>query len=317
MPDALKGGVIAIGNFDGVHRGHRGVLDAALEVAKRNNVPACVLTFEPHPRTWFRPEHPVFRLTPSAMKAELLESLGFDAMIEQRFDGDFAGNSAIAFIEEFLGRDLAASHVITGYDFHFGKKRQGTPEMLAKEGKAAGFDVTLIEAISDENREVISSSRIRAALGEGDIALANGLLGYGFRLRGTVIEGKKLGRELGFPTANILLPAETTLAYGIYAVRVIRKNGDRHDGVASYGRRPTFENGEALFETFLFDFSGDLYGEELTVYLHSKLRDEVKFENADDLIEQMKIDDNEARQFLQGLPENAGLWPQYAQALDG
>lgn len=302
MPQALKGGVIAIGNFDGVHRGHRGVLDAALEIANSNKIPACVLTFEPHPRTWFRPEHPVFRLTPSAMKAQLLEDMGFDAMIEQQFNADFAGNSAADFISNILGRDLGASHVITGYDFHFGKARQGTPEFLKTEGRDAGFGVTLIEPVSDENSEIISSSRIRTALGEGDIALANGLLGYVFRVSGTIIKGKQLGRTLGFPTANLSLPSETTLSHGIYAVRVIRSDGSRHDGVASYGRRPTFDNGEALLETFLFDFSEDIYGEEITVFLHSKLRDEIKFDSADDLVTQMKMDADEARQLLINLP---------------
>ena len=304
MPEALKGGVIAIGNFDGVHRGHRGVLDAALKIANENKVSASVLTFEPHPRTWFRPENPVFRLTPSPMKAELLADLGFDAMIEQNFNADFAANSATMFIESVLGQDLGASHVITGYDFHFGKARQGTPDFLKAQGETAGFGVTLIEAVSDENDEVISSSRIRSALGDGNIGLANELLGYVFHIRGTVIKGKQLGRTLGFPTANLSLPSQTTLSHGIYAVHVIRANGDRHDGVASYGRRPTFENGEALFETFFFDFSEDLYGEELTVFLHEKLRDEVKFESADDLVVQMKKDAEETRHILMNLPGN-------------
>jgi len=317
IPADLKGGVVAIGNFDGVHRGHRAVLDTAMAISISEKIPALVLTFEPHPRTWFSPENPVFRLTPSAMKSEILGKLGFAAMIEQRFDGEFASRKASEFIDQVLLADMVTKHVVTGYDFHFGKARQGTPDFLKTAGDNKGFGVTLVEAMSDENGDVISSSRIRSALAEGDIALANALFGYVFRVGGVVIKGRQKGRLLGFPTANLLLSGETKLAHGIYAVRLMRKNGNIHDGVASYGRRPTFDNGEALLETFIFDFSDDIYGEPVTVFLHSRLRDEVKFNSVDALVDQMNLDADEARALLSAIAPDQGVWPQYSGTENG
>ena len=309
FPSDLKGGVVAIGNFDGVHRGHRSVLDAALDGAAKRRVPSLVLTFEPHPRTWFRPQQPVFRLTPPGLKCGLLERLGFDCVVAQPFDGDFSSKTAEAFVLEILVGDLGVSQVIVGYDFHFGQRRTGTPDYLQAMGERHGFGVDLIEPVRSEDGAVISSSRIRQALGEGDISLANGLLGYVYRVQGTVIQGKQLGRTLGFPTANLALPEEANLAHGIYAVRVQLDNGQRYDGVASYGRRPTFDNGPTLLESFLFDFEGDLYGRELSVYLHAWLREEQKFSDADALVEQMQKDAAEAKAFLASLPAGAGVDP--------
>ncbi|OHV75843.1 bifunctional riboflavin kinase/FAD synthetase [Rhizobium sp. LCM 4573] len=302
LPEALKGGVVAIGNFDGVHRGHRSVLERALALAEERGVPALVLTFEPHPRTVFRPDTPVFRLTPAPMKARLLEAMGFRSVIEYPFDREFSTRSAEEFVETILVDWLGASGVVTGFDFHFGKDRKGGPAFLMAAGRRRGFAVTLVDAFRDENAEVISSSRIRALICEGDVAGAAGLLGYRYTVEAEVIGGEKLGRQLGFPTANMRLPPETELKAGIYAVRFRRPDGSLHDGVASYGRRPTVtENGAPLLETFLFDFSGDLYGEVCSVSFFGHLRDELKFDGLDALVEQIRRDEEEARALLSGV----------------
>nr|CAD6614515.1 bifunctional riboflavin kinase/FAD synthetase [Rhizobium sp. Khangiran2] len=302
LPPGLKGGVVAIGNFDGVHRGHRSVLEKALSLAQERGVPALVLTFEPHPRTVFQPDRPVYRLTPAPLKARLLEAMGFRCVIEYPFDREFSQRSAEEFVQTVLVDWLQASAVVTGFDFHFGKGREGGPAYLMAAGKQRGFGVSLVDAFRDENAEVISSSRIRALLAEGDVAAAAGLLGYRFTVEGEVVGGEKLGRTLGYPTANMMLPPEMELKPGIYAVRFRNADGILHDGVASYGRRPTVtENGAPLLETYLFDFTGDLYGQTCSVSFFGHLRDEVKFDGLEPLVEQMKRDEEEARALLSGV----------------
>ncbi|RWB26360.1 MULTISPECIES: bifunctional riboflavin kinase/FAD synthetase [unclassified Mesorhizobium] len=302
LPAHLRGGVVAIGNFDGVHRGHQAVLERALAEARRRGVPALVLTFEPHPRKVFRPEIPLFVLTPPPMKARLLSYLGFAALVEQPFTRDFAALSAEAFVTDVLDRNLGISHAVTGFDFHFGKDRQGGPAYLMAAGERHGFGVTLVDAFRDEGAEVVSSSRIRALLCEGAVAAAASLLGYRFTVESEVIGGQQLGRTLGFPTANMRLSPEATLKEGIYAVRFRRADGTLHDGVASFGRRPTVDdNGAPLLETFVFDFSGDLYGEICAVSFFGFLRAEVKFDGLDALVAQMKRDEVEARALLAGV----------------
>ena len=189
LPPHLRGGVVAIGNFDGVHRGHQAVLGRALEEAARRGAPALVLTFEPHPRKVFRPDQPLFVLTPSPMKARLLSLLGFDAMVEQAFTLAFAAQSAEAFVTDILERCLGVSHVVTGFDFHFGKDRQGGPAYLMEAGERHGFGVTLVDAFRDESADVVSSSRIRALLEDGDAAQAAGLLGYRFTVEAEIVGG--------------------------------------------------------------------------------------------------------------------------------
>ncbi|WP_439616533.1 bifunctional riboflavin kinase/FAD synthetase [Shinella sp.] len=302
LPEHLRGGVIAIGNFDGVHRGHQAVLQRALDLASDRGIPALVLTFEPHPRTVFRPERPVFRLTPAPLKARILEGMGFSAVIEYPFDRGFSEMSAHDFIRSVLIEWLHASEVVTGFDFHFGKGREGGPAFLMTAGQDNGFGVTLVDAFRDENASVISSSFTRALLGEGAVVEAAGQLGYHYTVEAEVIDGKKLGRTLGYPTANMQLPPEVELRNGIYAVRFRRPDGSLHDGVASYGRRPTVtSNGVPLLETFLFDFSGDLYGEVSAVSFFGHLRDELKFDGLDPLVIQMKRDEEEARALLSGV----------------
>lgn len=302
LSDNLRGGVIAIGNFDGVHRGHRAVLDRALELAEARGVPALVLTFEPHPRSVFRPDTPVFRLTPAPLKARILEAIGFRSVIEYPFDREFSQRSAEEFVQSILVDWLGASAVVTGFDFHFGKGREGGPAFLMAAGKRHDFDVTLVDAFRDEGADVVSSSRIRSLLCEGDVAGAAGLLGYRFTVESEVIDGKKLGRTLGYPTANMALAPETELKAGIYAVRFRRPDGSIRDGVASFGYRPTVtENGAALLETFVFDFSGDLYGEICSVSFFGHLRDELKFDGLEPLVAQIRRDEEEARAMLSGV----------------
>lgn len=302
LPVNLRGGVIAIGNFDGVHRGHQSVLERALEIAKSRGIPALVLTFEPHPRTVFRPGHPVFRLTPAPLKARILEALGFNAVIEYPFDHAFSQRSAHDFIQSILMDWLGASEVVTGFDFHFGHGREGGPAFLMNAGARYGFGVTLMDAFRDENADVVSSSRIRQMLAEGDVVGAAGLLGYRYTVEAEVIGGEKLGRSLGFPTANMQLPPETELKPGIYAVRFRTANGKIYDGVASYGRRPTVtENGGTLLETYIFDFSGNLYGQICSVAFFGFLRLELKFDGLEPLVAQIRQDEAEARALLSGV----------------
>ncbi|WP_311029818.1 bifunctional riboflavin kinase/FAD synthetase [Mesorhizobium koreense] len=299
LPAGLRGGVVAIGNFDGVHRGHQAVLGRALAEAKATERAAVALTFEPHPRSVIRPDIPLFRLTPAPMKASILDRLGFDAVVEMPFTRAFAEQSAEEFVTRILDGGLGVSHVVTGVDFHFGKDRQGGPAYLMEAGERHGFGVTLVDAFRDEGAEIVSSSRIRALLTDGDVAEAAGLLGYRFTVEATVSKGRQLGRTLGYPTANMALPADTDLAHGIYAVKFRRADGTLHDGVASFGRRPTVEeDGAALLETFLFDFTGDLYGETCRVSFFSFLRGEEKFDGLDPLVAQMHRDEEEARAVL-------------------
>ncbi|MCU0832556.1 MAG: bifunctional riboflavin kinase/FAD synthetase [Rhizobiaceae bacterium] len=299
LPTALKGGVVAIGNFDGIHKGHAAVLDKALSLARAAGVPALVLTFEPHPRSVFNPAMPVFRLTPAALKADILRRLGFDAVVEHPFDRAFASHSAEDFVSAVLKDGFALREAVTGFDFHFGKGREGGPAFLMEAGRRHGFVVTLVDALRDATSEPVSSSRIRQALSDGDVEAAADLLNHRFRLQAEVSHGRQLGRTLGYPTANMALPPETALAHGIYAVRFRRADGSLHDGVASFGRRPTVEDhGAPLLETFLFEFAGDLYGETAIVTLFKRLRGEEKFDGLDALVAQMNRDSDRAKAVL-------------------
>lgn len=302
LPDNLRGGVIAIGNFDGVHRGHQTVLTRALELSQSRGVPALVLTFEPHPRSVFNPDKPVFRLTPAPLRASLLEAMGFHSVIEYPFDREFSGRSAEDFVRSILVEWLGATEVVTGFDFHFGKGREGGPAFLMEAGQRNGFGVTLVDAFRDEGAEVVSSSRIRRLLSEGNVAEAAGLLGYRFTVEAEVIKGQQLGRTLGYPTANMALAPEVELKPGIYAVRLRRTDGRLYDGVASFGYRPTVtENGAALLETYVFDFEGNLYGENCRVSFFGHLRDELNFAGLEPLVAQIRKDEEEARALLSGV----------------
>ncbi len=308
LDDALRNAVVAIGNFDGVHRGHQAVLERATDEAARRGVPALVLTFEPHPRKVFRPDMPLFVLTPPPMKARLLGEIGFAGLVEQPFTRAFAALPPEDFVEGILEQRLGISHAVTGFDFHFGKNRQGGPAFLMAAGERHGFGVTLVDAFRDEGAEIVSSSRIRELLSQGDVAQAAGLLGYRFTVEADVRGGQKLGRTLGFPTANMKLPEETDLQHGIYAVRFRCADGTLHDGVASFGRRPTVDaDGAPLLETFLFDFSKDLYGQTCQVSFFGLLRGEEKFDGLEALVLQMRRDEVEARALLSDVRPLSGL----------
>lgn len=300
FPESYKNAVVAIGNFDGIHRGHQVVLQRALDVARQTQRPAIVYTFEPHPKTFFRPQSPVDRLTPAPEKAKILRLLGFNGVVEQKFDADFAKLGAEEFVRHILCEKFQASAIVTGSDFHFGSKRSGTPEYLEDCGKRFGFTVIKVPPFCDENGGIISSSRIRKLLTEGKVEESADLLGYHYTVCSKVIHGAKLGRTLGFPTANMALPVETGLAFGIYAVRFRRNDGTLYDGVASFGKRPTVEgDGVPLLETFLFSFDGDLYDEAASVSFYSYLRGEKKFDGLQPLIEQMKKDKESAQTALE------------------
>ncbi|MEO1701042.1 MAG: bifunctional riboflavin kinase/FAD synthetase [Pseudomonadota bacterium] len=297
LPDALAGGVVAIGNFDGVHLGHQAVLAQAIKADSQG--PRIALTFEPHPRQFFRPDVLLPRITPAEQKAFLLAAVGFDAVVEQPFTREFSTLTAEEFVSEILVKGFQAGRVVTGFDFHFGAQRTGGPAFLLDAGKRHDFKVKLVDAFRDEQAEVISSSRIREALSAGNLKLANRLLGYHHRVTAEISAGKQLGRTLGYPTANMKLPDGARLAHGIYAVKFHRADGTIHDGVASFGRRPTVdEDGSPLLETFVFDFDGDLYGERCSVSLVAYLRGEEKFDGLESLVAQMDKDSAMARRLL-------------------
>ncbi len=299
VPAALKRSYVAIGNFDGVHRGHKAVIEAArvqqLMIPEKSRTLA--LTFEPHPQTFFRPETPVFRITPETEKLRLLAGSGLvDGAVVLEFNRALATLTAEEFISSILVNWLDIAGVAVGHDFHFGKHRQGTPEFLADAGKRHGFEVEIVAPLNDDGRPV-SSGRIREALIAGDIAAANELLDHSWFVAGEVIHGEKRGRELGFPTANIRLDPSCKLKHAIYAVRA-HVGWKVYDAVASYGRRPQFDNGAPLLETFLFDFSGDLYGQEITIEFVGFIREEAKFDSLDALVARMNRDGDEARALL-------------------
>jgi riboflavin kinase / FMN adenylyltransferase len=294
--DALHGAIVAIGNFDGVHRGHRAVIAAAIERAKASGVPAAALTFEPHPRDFFNPGEPLFRLTDETAKLRLLASTGLDGAIVLTFDAALASLTADEFVARILVERFGISGAVIGFNFHFGIHRTGSPDFLVAEGRKRGFSVDVVPRFEDNGRPV-SSAPIRDALAAGKLDEAAELLGYPWFVSGTVIHGDKRGRELGFPTANLRLDAGCALRHGIYAVRTA-VGGRRYDGVASFGRRPMYDNGAVLLEIFLFDFSGDLYGQSIDVAFIEWLRDEAVFDSAKELIRQMQDDSRRAREAL-------------------
>lgn len=302
LPVAWRGAVLALGNFDGVHCGHQRVLQKALDLARLKNKPAIVLTFEPHPRSFFQPKAPVDRLTEAAEKAEIFKILGFHGVIEQPFDAHFATLSAEQFIHAILKEAFDVCAVVTGENFQFGHKKSGNAQLLSQRGKEYGFEVVQIPCLSSEQGQqslIVSSSSIRKLLSQGEVKKAAHLLGYHYRVRSNVIQGEQLGRLLGFPTANQMLPLQVSLAHGVYAVRLRRANGVLHDGVASFGCRPTVvEDGTPLLETYLFDFNDDLYGESCTVSFFQFLRGQEKFDGLEPLIAQMQRDEKEAKAIL-------------------
>jgi riboflavin kinase/FMN adenylyltransferase len=300
VPQEARGGVLAIGNFDGVHRGHQTLLAVAAAKAAEIGAPSGALIFEPHPREFFHPEEPHFRLTPLKEKLAIFERLGLDLAIILAFDAELAGLSADAFVSEVLVKALRARHVVIGHDFYFGKGRRGTPETMAEAALRLGFGLTVVAPVAEDG-EVFSSSAIRLRLAQGDAKGAARMLGRWWRTDGTVVGGAKRGIGLGFPTANVPLARGTGLGHGIYAVRAYLA-GQRYDGAAYLGTRPTYDEGMPVLEVFLFGFDGDLYGREIVVEFIDFIRADRKFATSEALIAQMEADCARARQILAGAP---------------
>ncbi|WP_029351507.1 bifunctional riboflavin kinase/FAD synthetase [Bosea sp. 117] len=298
LPPELQRPVVAIGNFDGVHRGHRAVIGTALDQARSLGAPALALTFEPHPRAFFRPNEPMFRLTPEPMKLARLAETGLDGAVVLAFDTTLAAKDAESFVRDILVERLGVAMVVAGFDFHFGKARGGSPLFLREAGVNYGFRVEIVPPLLDEGAQ-ISSSAIRSALAQGRVEQAADMLGAPWEVEAEVIHGDKRGRDLGYPTANMRLDPSVELAHGIYAVTA-RIDGVVHPGVASFGRRPTFDDGAPRLETFVFDFSGDLYGKTVRIAFHAHLRPELKFDSLEALIAQMDRDSEQARRVLAG-----------------
>jgi riboflavin kinase/FMN adenylyltransferase len=299
-----RGVVVAMGNFDGVHLGHRAVIEAALQMGRAHGRPAMAVTFEPHPRSFFSPNSPQFRLTDEAGKLRLLAGTGLAGAVVMTFDKKRAGTTAQDFIHHELIERLGVSGIAVGYDFHFGKGRVGSPSLLVSEAPRLGIEVD-VQAHVDIAERPVSSSAIRMALAEGQIEDATAMLGGPWFISGEVIHGEKRGRDLGYPTANIRLDKHCGLKHGIYAVRVGlggAKDQVLLDGVASFGRRPTFDNGAPLLEIFLFDFKGELYGTTLDVAFVAFIREELKFDSVAALVRQMDDDSARARKHLAAAP---------------
>lgn len=297
IPDEFRGAVLALGNFDGFHLGHQAVVNRAIALGFHMRRPVIVATFDPHPVSYFKPDLPPFRLTTLDQRQELFAHAGADAMLVFRFGPEMAATSAEGFVAEVLAGRLGAAGVVTGDDFTFGKGRTGSIAMLKEVGAENGITAEAVAPVLYDG-DRISSGRVRDALQAGDTALATQLLSRDFAVEGMVQRGDQRGRELGYPTANLVLGDYLRPKYGIYAVRVTLDDGREVPGVASFGVRPTFEPAVELLEAHLFDFDGDLYGRKIEVALHGFIRDEKKFESLDTLVEHMRADEAAARKLL-------------------
>ena len=303
-PACLRRAVYAIGNFDGVHLGHRAVIARTRALAAERGAPSAALTFEPHPADYFAGRPVVFRLTPFAEKARALRDLGLDGAVALSFDAALAGLPAEVFVEQILVRALDIGAAVIGADFHFGKARSGTPAYLQAAGERFGFAVEILPKVGEAGAgegEAISSSMIRRLLESGDIEAAARRLGRPYAVSGTVISGQQLGRTLDMPTANLALAPTNRLAHGVYAVRA-RLGERRLEGVASFGVRPTVDNGPPLLETYIFDFAEDIYGRELEIEFVGRIRPELKFDSLDALKAEMQRDMERARAILAQAP---------------
>ncbi len=294
----MRGSVLAIGNFDGVHRGHQALLAQARDLARRENRSFGVLTFEPHPRSFFRPDQPVFRLSPLALKLRLLAALGADYVSVVTFDAALAQLSAEEFVEGEVLEKLGPHHVVAGYDFRFGKDRKGNADTL----RALGLQVSCLDEVTDEGAGhlAFSSSNIRHALRQGRLAQASHELGYDWTILGTVVPGDQRGRTIGFPTANIVVDAGVEPARGIFAtqVREVGTRGPIWMGAGYFGDRPTFNTNRTFLEVYLLDQTLDLYGKQLLVSFVELIRPDQSFTSVEALIEQMKDDCVSARRIL-------------------
>jgi riboflavin kinase/FMN adenylyltransferase len=296
VPPGARGAAVAIGNFDGVHKGHQALIARAREAARELGARTAALVFEPHPREFLQPARPLFRLTPLPQKLKLLETYGVELTYVIAFEQELATMSAETFVERVLVAGLGVGHVVIGHNFLFGRSRTGNAGQMADLGRAFGFGVSVVPPVGDGG-EIYSSSAVRAELAQGDITGAAEMLGHRWKVEGVVQGGARRGTGLGYPTANIALGKGATLAHGIYAVHV-GVDGARHQGAAYLGTRPTFDDGSPVLEVFLFDFDGDLYGRTIEVEFVEFLRGDRKFDGPDALKAQMDVDCARAREIL-------------------
>ena len=298
LPESLRGAIVALGNFDGFHLGHQAVAREAIEWARAEGRPSIIATFDPHPVRHFKPDAEPFRLTTLEQRQELYLAAGATAMLVFHFDGELAGTTAEDFVRVLLAEKLGVKGVVTGGDFTFGKARGGNFERLVELGREVGIEARAVDPVMDGGKPV-SSSRVREALREGDPQEAARLLTRPFAIRGVVEHGDKRGREIGYPTANLSIEHYLRPKYGIYAVTGrILATGQELKGAANIGVRPQFEPPKELLEPYFFDFSGDLYGQEIEVAFHHFLRGEAKFDSLDALVAQMEKDCEEAKRLL-------------------
>lgn len=300
LPGAFRGGVLAIGNFDGVHKGHAALIQAARSRAERLGKPLVVLTFEPHPRCLFQPDGPPFRITPPPVKRRVLAACGADAVIEMVFDWDFASQSADDFMTKILRAGLDAGPIYVGHDFRFGQLRKGAPQTL----RESGFDVTVLDAVADESEAIYASSRIREQIRAGDMAQVQASLGWPWEIEGVVFRGDQRGRTLGYPTANVMLGETIHPLYGIYAawVQIVDANGGEESpwlpSATNIGIRPMFEVPTGQVEAHILDFEGDIYDRTLRIRPVRLLRGEARFDTIKALVAQIGADCAKARSLL-------------------
>lgn len=307
LPLKMQNAVLAIGNFDGVHKGHQYILSHAKQIAQQLNAhssqqaaPIGAISFSPHPRAFFNPTGQFFRLTDNITRCQLFEDLGIDLLVDLEFSQQLANLSAEEFVQKVLVNMLNIAHIIVGEDFCFGKNRQGNAAFLKQMGIKYGFGVSALTQMKIDG-QIISSSHIRQALRDGDVEKANNLLGHNWHLYGTVMEGKQLGRTIGFPTANIATRADSELKHGTYAAQ-IDIDGTLYQGAGNYGTRPTVNGIGARFEIFIFDFNQDIYGKQVKIYLHKYIRGDEKFDGLEPLIAAI---DNDVLQIKQFFAENS------------
>ena len=298
LPAELKGAAVALGAFDGVHRGHQAVIGRARDAAQSLGAPLAVVSFDPHPRRWFQPDAAPFRLMTAEQMARALGGLGVETLYLLPFDADMAAMSHGRFVEVVLADGLGVRHAAVGFDFTFGKGRTGSPEALRALGETLGFTVSTVDRIDDAGGLKLSSSAVREALRAGDMARAAAILGRPFAVEGEVIHGDKRGRTIGVPTANVPLGDYMRPAFGVYATRTRLADGRLVDGVASLGLRPMWRLEEPLLEVWLFDFDGDLYGRTVETQLIAFLRPEASFDGLEALKAQIEADAAAARAAL-------------------
>jgi len=301
-PASAKNCVIALGNFDGIHLGHKEVIKRAVALAKENDLPSAIMTFEPHPLSLFKPDIEPFRITPLREKFRLVEKLGIDFIFTIRFDYNFSLITAEEFIEKILVGYVSAKHIVIGYDFIFGHQRGGNAELLRSLSGKYGYKLTQVKEVTEKDGNICSSTKIRDYIRRGNIKAADKILGHDYVISGRVRKGEQRGRELGFHTANIKLKNHIRPAFGVYSANVCVER-KWYDAVLNIGKRPTFDGNEELLEVHLFDFSDDLYGKNLQIKLKKHIRSEIKFDNIEELKTQIEKDFIVAKEFFKNKEE--------------